>query len=77
MKDIKIWHIGNGRYYCKIPPDKRSVIGDREIKLLYFKDGRIRYLQYEITKREAEALMIHGRLNQTGSKEVNNGKKQT
>jgi hypothetical protein len=64
MKDINIWHIGNGRYYAKVPYISRGIMGDRKPMMTYKKDGKLKYLQYEITKREAEKLMNYGTLNQ-------------
>ena len=62
MKEIKIWHIGNGRYYCKVPYEKRKIMGNKYIIFTYMKDGKFKYLQYEITKEEAEKILSYGTL---------------
>jgi len=62
MKDIKIWYIGSSRYYCKVPYEKSRVMGKNEPIATYEKDGRVKHLQYEINKREAELLMTFGTL---------------
>jgi hypothetical protein len=71
MENIKIWHIGNGRYYCKVPVEKRKIMGNKYICFTYMKDGRFKYLQYEITKEEAETILTYGALIPRKSKNKN------
>ena len=62
MKDIKIWHIGNGRYYAKVPYERKEIMGKKFAKMTYRKNGKLVFLQFELNKREAELLMSFGTL---------------
>lgn len=68
MRDIKIWHIGNGKYYVKVPYINRGIMAGKYVVMTYTKDGKWKYLQYELTKEEVERLINNGTLNQRKSK---------
>ena len=60
---IKLWNIDKNTWYCLVPYAKRGIMGNKYVISTYMKDGRFKYLQYEISKREAERLMTFGTLN--------------
>ena len=65
---IKIWNIDTTNCYCLVPYEKRGIMGNKYVISTYMKDGRFKYLQYEISKREAEMLMTFGTLKQKKEK---------
>lgn len=54
--DIRIWKIDRHTCYLKLPYNQRDIMNKRKPMAHYCKDGRVKYLQYEVTSEEAQKL---------------------
>ena len=57
MKDISVWNIGHKKCYLKIPYKMKWLMKKRKANFEYIKDGKVVYLQYELFRNEAEAII--------------------
>jgi len=55
--EIRLWKACKDVYYAKIPYGERGLMNRRKPVLEYYRNGRMKYLQYEISVQEAEKLI--------------------
>jgi len=54
--DIRVWKIDRQTCYIKVPYQKRGILNRRNPVITYCKDGRKKYIQYEISSEEAQRI---------------------
>jgi len=59
---LRFWKAFRDRYYVKVPYERKSLMDGKRPVGEYYRNGKLKFVQYETTIDEAEKLMNNHKL---------------